>query len=390
MCEYYHIVPWYNSEEWHNAYSAIYSENCNKQDALNLLVLWKARCPSLPSGIESTLSLLQVHVQDLNSNDDVANDQILRLAYSSAVMRFVNHMLDSETVKGASLYQAARNLGVPDWVIDLRHDTAHSNNLPSLTLLRNACEISLEWLQKNYWNKHKECIKDYTSGQKETENNDENRINALIYFYSCLSICKHCKIKKLSDIPDVSMQESIVNDARDLLGILIDLSNIKTVSVGSLVNIMDVHAKKFLKAKDTVLFVNKALLGEESLFLSLDLVDFLSKNEFKKNKLSRKYVHCFEVLLTFLHTNDLLVEFVLELIEMTQYCDCNKKALLAALWVSEILASLKKSKQFLARTRRLAFSIASSTVFNFYIAWSAHVIPTGWTRGYFLNGLECR
>lgn len=352
MFEYYHVVPWYNSAEWHSAYDAIYSENVKKQDALNLLLLWKARCPSLPSGIESTLSLLQVHVQDLNSSDDVGSDQILRLAYSSAVMRFVNHMLDSETARGASLYQAARNLGVPDWVIDLRHDTAHSNNLPSLTLLRNACDISLNWLHINYWDKHKVCIQDYMSGQKETESSDENRINALIYFYSCLSICKHCKIKKISDIPDVSMQESIVNDARDLLGILVDFSNIKTVSVGSLINLIDVQAKKFLKAKNTISFVNKALLGEDSLFLSLDLVDFLSKHELMKKKLSRRYVHCFEVLLTFLHKNDLILDLVLALIEMTQNTDFKNKSLIAALWVSEILASLKKSKQYQERINR--------------------------------------
>lgn len=352
MCEYYHIVPWYNSVEWHNAYNAICSENSNKQDALHLLLLWKARCPSLPSGIESTLSLLQVHIQDFNSDDNVANDQILRLAYSSAIMRFVNHMLDSETARGTTLYQAARNLGVPDWIIDLRHDTAHSNILPSLTLLRNACEISFDWLKQNYWNKYKECIQDYTSGQKDNENNNENRMNALLYFYSCLSICKHCKIKKISDIPDISMQESIVSDAGDLLGIFIDLLDPQAVSVGKLINMLDAQAKTFLKAKDTVLFTNIALLGEDSLLLSLDLVDFLSKSEFMKGKLSTRFVHSFELLLTFLHKNDLLAELVLALIDTTQNCDCNKKSLLAALWVSEILASLKKSKQYLARASR--------------------------------------
>lgn len=349
MCEYYNVVPWYDTNEWHRAHKAIYSENSRLQDALNLLLLWKARSPSLPSGIESTLSLLQVHVQDLNRQDDVAQDQILRLAYSSAIMRFVNHMLDSAAARGASLYQAAKNSDIPDWVIDLRHDTAHSNILPSISLLRNACEISLQWLKVNYWDKYTEYIKDFTTGLKNTASNEENKMNALIYFYSCLSICKHCKIKKTTDIPDIGIREAMLTDAKDLLGkSFFDAEAESIQSVEGLLSLVDLQAKNLLKGKDTILFVNNALLGEDSLFLSLDLVDFLSKKEFKENQLSRRYVHCFEVLLNFLHRNDILLEFILALIKMTQNnSDDHSKKLLAALWVSEILASLRKSQKFL-------------------------------------------
>lgn len=355
MCDQYHIVPWFNSEEWHCVFKDIYSENPNKRDAINGLQMWKARCPALPSGIESTLSLLQVHVQDENSVIDIGNDQILRLAYSSALMRFVNHMLDAETARGTSLYNAAKNAGVPDWIVDLRHDTAHSNNLPSLALLRDACLISLDWLQKNYWDKYKMCIRDYTSGQEEPPSSDENKIAVLIHFCSCLSICSHSKIKKLSDITDANMQESIVNDARDLFGDLIDLSNLKTVSIASLINLINTQAKRILRSVDTISYINKALLEEESLFLSLDLVEYLSKNDFNnKHKLNRSYVMCFELLLSFLHTNDLIYDFILALVKMTQIKDddCSKKNLLAALWISEILAALKKSQQFVDRANK--------------------------------------
>lgn len=348
MSEYYHIVPWYDSDEWHRVYEDILDTNSNKEIALKLLLIWKARCLSLPSGIESTLSLLQVFSEDTNAPQDAANDQLLRLAYSSAIMRFVNHMLDSEAAKGTSLYQAARRLGVPDWVVDLRHDTAHSNTLPPIALLREACTISLHWLQTNYWDQHKQYIQDYICGQKNAMNGDTCKIGLLINFCISLGICAHSKlkIKNLSEIPNMTMRESIVNDAKELLGEHIDLSNLKTVSIMSIVNILNINGKKLLKVRDPSTVVNESLLGDDSLFLSKDLLYFFSASDFKyRKKLCISYVYCFEVLLTFLHTNDLLLDFIMALIKITQNQEGGHfRARLAALWLSEIFAALKISQ----------------------------------------------
>ncbi|KAM3965628.1 uncharacterized protein ACR2FA_000470 isoform 1-T1 [Aphomia sociella] len=362
MSEYYHIVPWYNTEEWHRVYNEIFIK-ANKENALNLLQIWKARCPLLPSGVESTFILLQVQVQDVKSSANTAHDQFLRLAYSAAVMRFVNHMLDAETSKGVSLYHAAKNLGVPDWIIDLRHDTAHSNNLPSIELLRDASVIGLNWLRTSYWDKYKECIEDYITGQIDKSSSDETQIATLVHFCISLSICTHHKsnIKKLSQIPEADMRESIICDVRDLFGHLIDLSNMKTVSIMSLVNVMNAHCKKILRGKDTAVYVNKILLDDDSIFLSLDLVQYLCENDFdRKNLLSESYVKCFELLLTFLHTNELLLEFILELIHITKSNNNNEnKCRLAAIWVSEILRALRRSKDFVERIKKNATDIQS-------------------------------
>lgn len=346
----YHIVPWFNSEEWQKVYDLITNTFSNKEDALEILLVWKARSPSLPSGIESTLSLLQVYVEDINKSHDVSNDQLLRLAYSSAIMRFVNHMLDTETMKGTSLYQAANKLGVPEWIVDLRHDTAHSNTLPPLTLLREACVISLQWVQKNYWDKYKLYNQDFICGEKEVTVAAGNKITALVNFCISLGMCAHLKtkIKNLSEIPNAVMRESIVNDAKELLGDHIDLSNLNTVSVMSLINIMNTHSNKLLKVTDVTTHVNEALLGHESLFLSRELLYYFGTSDFKyKNKLNTIYVQCFEVLLTFLHTNDLLLDFILGLIKVTENKESGHfKARLAALWLSEILVALKKCQRF--------------------------------------------
>ncbi|CAB3244551.1 unnamed protein product [Arctia plantaginis] len=357
MSEFCRVVPWYNSDEWQKVYEELSDSSSNKENALNILLVWKARCPSLPSGIESTLSLLQVHVEDIQHNENVNNDQLLRLAYSSAIMRFVNHMLDTETIKGSSLYQAAKNLGVPDWIVDLRHDTAHSNNLPLITLLREACTISLQWLQHNYWDKYKPNITDCVSSKKEVASEDVNKISMLINLYASLSICAHpnCKIKNLSEIPNTEMSESIANDTEDLFGDRVDLTNVKTMSIMSLINILNLESKNLLKIPDVSTHVNEAVLGEDSLFMSRELLYFFSANDFKhKNRLNNSYMQCFEVLLKFLHKNDLLLKFILDLVKITQNCEQHFKARLAALWLSEILLALKRCNEFSLKIKKMS------------------------------------
>lgn len=350
MNEEFYIVPWYNSDEWHQAYQFIYSDTPNVFEALNLLQLWKSRCPALPSGIESTLTLLQVQVQDIHSFDDAADDHVSRLAYSSAIMRFINHTLDKETAKGSSLYQAAKNMGVPDWIVNLRHDTAHNNTLPSLVLLRDATLIALEWLRNNYWNKQKDHIQDYLVGVNETNEYLANKMTTLMNFCISLSFCAHsvCEIKYLSEIPNPSMQESIVNDIKEFFRNTIDLSDLKCVSISSLINTLNSHSKGLLKGKNSNAYVIKALLGEDSLILSSELFKFIGGKYLKKTKpLKRRYVQCFDILIKFLHCSNLLLDFVTALIKITQAPESNhERALLAALWVSEILEALLKSKNF--------------------------------------------
>ncbi|XP_072938369.1 uncharacterized protein [Epargyreus clarus] len=360
MAEYYNIVPWSNSKEWLDLCEKLDPATPleSKKEALEQLLVWKSRCPFLPSGIESTLTLLEVTINDatLLETCDAANDQMLRLAYSTAIMRFVNHMFDGETAKGTSLYQAAINLHVPSWVVDLRHDTAHSNTLPTLQLLRDASVFSCNWLYEHYWLKHKPFIKDYISSDKVVIEENEYKIGALMNFCVSLSVCVNakCNIKNLADIPDVYMRESILNDAHELFGNNVDVSNLKTTSISSLINLMTTQSKKVLEIKDDVSHINKVLLSEDSLILSLELLNQLDNNAFyNRRSLTRQYVQCFEVLLTFLHTNDLLQDFVLELIQLTQNNNDGNKCLLAALWVAEILKGLKRCKDFADKMKKV-------------------------------------
>lgn len=44
----------------------------------------------------------------------------------------------------------AEEIGIPDWLVDLRHDATHCS-LPSLEILEAGCNLALTWLQSHYW-----------------------------------------------------------------------------------------------------------------------------------------------------------------------------------------------------------------------------------------------
>ena len=44
------------------------------------------------------------------------------------------------------LQDLAKELGIPSWIVDLRHRAAHGSSCPSLPLLREAAEFCLKWL----------------------------------------------------------------------------------------------------------------------------------------------------------------------------------------------------------------------------------------------------
>lgn len=70
----------------------------------------------------------------------------LQLLFSTALIRFVNHLFASTSHEGDTLYVAAHKQDIPDWVINLRHASSHSASLPPLPLLESALDIAKKWL----------------------------------------------------------------------------------------------------------------------------------------------------------------------------------------------------------------------------------------------------
>ncbi len=170
------ITPWKDVYEWQsvahglkgaldliqNGKIAIASFSCptqvedahgNLRSALEMIRVWKARSSNaLPHAIESSFSLALILLEDATSNNN-NDDVLLQLSYSTAIIRSVNGLSDGLQQRrrlAAPVSQLCATLGLPVWIVDIRHEAAH-NALPSLSQLRLAAHTVLGFFLEKYW-----------------------------------------------------------------------------------------------------------------------------------------------------------------------------------------------------------------------------------------------
>ncbi|KAF7339978.1 hypothetical protein MVEN_01915500 [Mycena venus] len=146
-------VPWTSITELDQLCSWIFTDETDlesKTNAINRLSAWRVITP-LPHALESTLALLSALIQDA-SDAKPSSYLSLRHSYSAAIIRLVNGLVDPLQL-GAyarSIASIANQLGLPLWLVELRHAATHED-LPSLELLRQAARESMTWLLHNYF-----------------------------------------------------------------------------------------------------------------------------------------------------------------------------------------------------------------------------------------------
>ena len=98
----------------------------------------------LPHALESLLSILVAIHQESTYETGTSSSLSLRQSYATAVIRLVNGLVDPLQL-GAyarSISSIAAQIGLPAWLVELRHAATHED-LPSLELLRDgAKEVS--------------------------------------------------------------------------------------------------------------------------------------------------------------------------------------------------------------------------------------------------------
>jgi ribosomal biogenesis protein LAS1 len=151
-------VPWASITELDEVCSWIFGDDCDIQSqtlavqrvrivvplsslALTLCKLsaWGA-ITTLPHALESTLALLTVILHD-HSSPSSSSFLHLRQSYAAAILRLVNGLVDPLQL-GAyarSIASIAAQLGLPSWLVELRHAATHED-LPSLQVLREAAK----------------------------------------------------------------------------------------------------------------------------------------------------------------------------------------------------------------------------------------------------------
>ncbi|KZT06264.1 Las1-domain-containing protein [Laetiporus sulphureus 93-53] len=147
-------VPWASIGELEQVCAWIYTDESDTNAqlrAVHRLAAWKA-ITSLPHALESTHAILTVLLQDSTSQAQPSSSLSLRQSYAAALIRLVNGLVDPLQL-GAyarSITSIAAQLGLPDWLVELRHAATHED-LPSLEILREAAHEAMAWLLNNYF-----------------------------------------------------------------------------------------------------------------------------------------------------------------------------------------------------------------------------------------------
>ncbi|RPD81634.1 Las1-domain-containing protein [Lentinus tigrinus ALCF2SS1-7] len=146
-------VPWENLTELEQVCAWIYTDENDldaKQRAVDRLAAWRAAV-ALPHALESAHTILSVLLQD-GTTASSSTCLSLRMSYASSIIRLVNGLVDPLQL-GAyarSIHSIAQQLGLPPWLVELRHAATHED-LPSLEVLRDAAKEAMTWLLHNYF-----------------------------------------------------------------------------------------------------------------------------------------------------------------------------------------------------------------------------------------------
>ncbi|PKI85941.1 rRNA-processing protein las1 [Malassezia vespertilionis] len=131
----------------HALFFAHANDPAAQNEALEIVRMWMNRA-ACPQAVEATALLVQSHLQDR----DARHGDGVRAMYAMAIVRFVNSVVDSfqTGMYAQSISSIAERIGMPQWLVQVRHMATHED-LPSMSVCREACALALAWLDAHYW-----------------------------------------------------------------------------------------------------------------------------------------------------------------------------------------------------------------------------------------------
>jgi len=123
--------------------------------ALEHVHAWRTRIPRIPHAVESTAALAQFlyRLNEEQQSTTTITSMELRLGLSCAILRAVNGLADTLQQQHATACSVAvlcQELGIPSWLVDIRHESTH-NQLPPLPTLKLAATSLLQYFAAVYW-----------------------------------------------------------------------------------------------------------------------------------------------------------------------------------------------------------------------------------------------
>eukprot|EP00898_Chlorokybus_atmophyticus_P003751 jgi/Chlat1/4377/Chrsp29S04522 len=159
------LAPWASWAEWEQvrAWLRAAATHADVRRGLQRVAAWRCR-GRVPLAVEVTAALMEARSHDPGVSPDCEeaySEEILRLTYAMTIIRLVNGIADQSQKNkfAASVALLAANAGLPQLLVDARHDAAH-NALPSLPNLRVAVNEALAWLEAYYWQQQEGALTD--------------------------------------------------------------------------------------------------------------------------------------------------------------------------------------------------------------------------------------
>lgn len=162
------------------------SEDITKlKEAVGILAMWRARMgDGLHVAAEMTELLLRAIILDKETDiRDWFNAGYLRIVYSTVIIRIINYASEigqCTTPHYQTVVSAVRKLGIPSWVVQVRHASAHQF-LPSIELFRKAAKFCRDWLWNFHWGRPIKEAMDIAM-VKETVTPCENAVNLIVSY----------------------------------------------------------------------------------------------------------------------------------------------------------------------------------------------------------------
>ncbi|RPA80737.1 Las1-domain-containing protein [Ascobolus immersus RN42] len=147
-------VPWRTPAEQHYLKNALFKPSPElpdlRQAACDKLTAWSTR-QTLPHVLNASLLFTSAILLD---ESRACSTAAVRLSYASAIIRFVNGLLDplQQGQFANSLVSLAKTAGLPLSFVEVRHACTHEE-LPSLATLQTTAKRAMDWLWNYYWSK---------------------------------------------------------------------------------------------------------------------------------------------------------------------------------------------------------------------------------------------
>ncbi|CAL7952197.1 unnamed protein product [Xylocopa violacea] len=307
-------------------------------------------------------------------------------------MRLLNHVSNIGHTKQTSMFQIAKEIKIPEWIVNLRHDTAHGYELPSISVLRIAANILLAWLHEEYWapeaKRMQECLITEESMKEVQESEVVQDFGDLIELWTSVSLYIHAGYHLVSNIPDLQLKETL----QELRSYAISLSDKDRSNVeNDEDNYVEPASNDIKKDKKYTLETARiVLLSEISRYLSRksipnkkDIIcnilfssdvflpnkDILSifnqkqnaENEIENAVLSLDMVKFWQDIIFLLYEKDLMEALIVKLLQLIDDEEVTKeKRLSASLWVSSIAYSFLKLDTAHSISRTLEYELETT------------------------------